>query len=227
MTQNPPARSLGVSRNFSMRNFTNGALIETSDARRAEVEAFVARIYRAHYGAELKTFLPHMLAFHNDAGALQAAVGLRCGNEGPLFVEQYLEVPADIAIAEVLGNTVAREQIVEVGNFGALTAGDSRELILNLTFCLHSAGFRWVLFTATRQLRNVFDRLHLGTVELADATASRLVEDRNHWGHYYATQPKLMFGDIAAGHAWLLRSQHAPKSPLLQPPLPCLATGAL
>ena len=209
------------------QGFANGALIGIDDARRADTEAFIAQVYRARYGAELTRFLPHLLAFRNAAGGLQAAVGLRSGNEGALFVEQYLDVPAEAAIARVIGGPVMRDQLVEVGNFGAQTAGDARELILHLTCWLHAAGFRWVLFAATRQLRNAFDRLHLATVELADANASRLTDDDNHWGRYYDTQPKLMFGDIAAGHAYLQRMNNVSKTTLSMPLLPCLAAGAL
>ena len=77
------------------------------------------------------------------------------------------------------------------------------------------------------QLRNAFDRLHLSTVELADAQASRLVGDRTHWGSYYDARPKLLFGDIAAGHAFLLRSQRVPHAAPAMPWLPGLAAGAL
>lgn len=190
--------------------FTQGALVDASDARRAETEAFIAQVYRARYGASLAAFLPHLLAFRNDAGALRAAVGLRSGDEGPLFVEQYLDVPAEAAIAAHLGRPVSRGALVEAGNFGAVGAGDARALIVHMTHWLHLAGFRWVLFAATRQLRNTFDRLHLATVELAPALASRLQGDASDWGRYYDTQPILMFGDIGAGHAYLVRSGALP-----------------
>lgn len=227
MTPNIPASSARTARSLEQRDFANSALIGIDDPRRAETEAFIAQVYRARYGAELTRFLPHLLAFHNDLAGLQAAVGLRCGNAGPLFVEQYLDLPADAAIAQVIGAPVMRNQLVEVGNFGALTAGDARELILHLTCWLHSAGFRWVLFAATRQLRNAFDRLHLATVELADASAARLTDDHNQWGRYYDAQPKLMFGDIAAGHAYLLRAKRVSDSRPTMPLLPCLAAGVL
>ena len=222
-----PLPSASAPHRLDTRGFAKGALVDPDHARRAETEAFIAQVYRARYGAELTQFLPHLLAFDDAAGRLQAAVGLRCGYEGPLFVEQYLDAPAEAAIAEAIGRPVSRDQLVEVGNFGALSAGDARELILHLTHWLHAAGFRWVLYAATRQLRNAFDRLHLSTVELADAQASRLVGDRTHWGSYYDARPKLLFGDIAAGHAFLLRSQRVPHTAPALPWLPGLAAGAL
>lgn len=210
----------------TLRDDSDGCLIEPDDPRRAETEAFIAHVYRARYGAELHQFLPHLLAFRNAAGGLHAAVGLRCGSEGPLFVERYLDTSAERAIATIVGGDVPRTRLVEVGNFAALSAGDSRAVILALTHRLHAAGFRWVLFAATRQLRNAFDRLHLGTVELADATAARAADDGNDWGRYYQSQPKLMFGDIAAGHAYLAGMPHTARSDADERlPMPCLAGG--
>ncbi|TXH76060.1 MAG: thermostable hemolysin [Lysobacteraceae bacterium] len=208
------------------RDFAEARLIGPGDPHRAETEAFIAHVYRARYGAELRHFLPQLLAFRNAGGGLQAAVGLRCGGEGRLFVEQYLDTPAERAIATAVGHDVSRDTLVEVGNFGALSAGDSRALILELTHRLHAVGLRWVLFAATRQLRNAFDRLHLATVELADARVSRLSGDDNDWGRYYDTQPKLMFGDIAAGQAYLLRTGRTAQSDARPPLTHCRAVGS-
>lgn len=196
------------------------ATIAVGDPRRAAAETFVAQVYRARYGARLTVFMPQLLAWRDDAGALRAVVGLRHGGDASLFVEQYLDVPAEAAVAAALGRPVAREALVEVGNFAACSAGDARAVIVHLTERLHAAGVRWVLFAATRQLRNAFDRLHLATVELADADPARLGEGSADWGTYYDAQPKLMFGDVAAGHAYLRRSgrlrQEAPV-PSFQP----------
>ena len=178
--------------------------------QRDEVEAYIARIYRERHAARLAAFLPHLLAWRDVTGRLQAAAGLRAGGEGPLFVEQYLDMPAEAAVAAVAGVPVTRGRIVEVGNFAAAGAGEARALILRLTVRLHAAGFRWVLFAATRQLRNAFDRMHLATVELAEADPQRLAPTATDWGRYYETHPRLMCGDIAAGHAWLERTGQVP-----------------
>lgn len=219
MTRTPP--STAFSRYRPRPAFAEAALIGVGDPRRAATEAFIAQVYRARYGAELAAFLPHLLAWRDGAGALRAAVGLRGGGEGPLFVEQYLDVPAETAIAAATGAPVLRERLVEVGNFGALSAGDARALILHLTRWLHAAGHRWVLFAATRQLRNAFDRLHLATVELADADAARLRGDGTDWGRYYDAQPKLMFGDVAAGHAYLQGLEDGASSVPTWPAMSC------
>lgn len=188
----------------------DGVRLDAAHPRRAEVESFIADVYRARFGAALDAFLPHLLAFEDEAGAVRAAVGLQCGREGPLFVEQYLDVPAEVAIAQATGRPVARSEIVEVGNFAALRPGDARGVILGMARRLHAAGFRWVLFTATGQLRNAFARLHLHPVYLAEARAERLQRDATQWGRYYETHPHVMFGDLVAGAAaWAPAPQRA------------------
>jgi len=196
---------------FRGDRFADGQTVEAGDPDRVDIERFIAQVYRARHGAELTAFLPHLLTWRNAAGGVQAAVGMRCGSEGRLFVEQYLDVPAEVAIATATGRNVARDRLVEVGNFGAQSAGDTRELILHLTHALHAAGFRWVVFTATRQLRNAFERMHMFPIALAEARASRLdAADGNDWGRYYDCRPTLVCGEIATGHAWLRRHVDAP-----------------
>jgi hypothetical protein len=146
-------------------------------------------------------------------------VGTRRAQDGPLFVEQYLDASAEATLAASRGIVARRDQMVEVGNFAAVSPGDSREMIVQLTGILHAAGARWVLFAATRQLRNAFDRLHLGTVELAPARRERLRDDQTEWGRYYDSNPCVLFGDIAAGHAFLQRNayERAEASPSSRP----------
>jgi hypothetical protein len=204
--------------------FHAATMIEAGHPDRAEVEAFIAQVYAERYGACLQSFLPRLLAFRDRAGRLQAAVGLRRGQEGALFVEQYLDLPAEAAIHGRLGRPVLRSELVEVGSFASRSPGDAREVIVLITDLLHQAGVRWVLFAATRQLRNAFDRLRLATVVLADARSDRLQGDPAQWGSYYEAQPQVLFGDLASGHAFLHRAPAAP-APVALPRNACLAVA--
>lgn len=170
---------------------------------RDEAEAFVAAVYREHHGAELREFMPWLLAFRDQHGSLAAVVGLRLAATATLFVEQYLDLPAETAVGRSLSMTVDREAMVEVGGLAARRPGDARRLILCMTRGLDAAGLRWVLFAATLQLRNAFDRLGLRPVTLAPASKERLLPAATDWGHYYDSQPVLVCGDIAAGAAFL------------------------
>src|SRR3546814_8278397 len=80
--------------------------------------------------------------------------------------------------------------MVEIGSLAARDAGVARAIIVYVTRWLHSAGIRWVLFAATRQLRNAFARLRLAPVALAVADPARLDGDAARWGRYYQSQPR-------------------------------------
>lgn len=206
--------------------FPADSLVGVQHAERPEVEAFIARVYQQRYGATVRSFAPGLLAFRDRTGALHAAVGLRGGADGPLFVEQYLDAPAELAIARRVGSPVRRSDVVEVGNFASRSAGDARDLIVHLTTCLHRSGVRWVVFSATRQLRNTFDRLRLNTVTLVDAHGERL-QDASDWGRYYETQPQVLFGDVAAGYAFLNGpGDSAAKDAAASGTWPCLAVAS-
>lgn len=174
---------------------------------RGEVEQFIAHVYRDRYGATLHAFMPHLLAFRDAQGQLVAAVGMRGGSEGPLFVEQYLDAPVQALLGQREIAKVSRDRIAEIGNFAATTPGVARELIVRLTDMLHASGVRWVLFAATQQLRNTLDRLHLETVELGEARPERLSGDASRWGSYYEARPKVVCGNVAAGRAFLHHAQ--------------------
>lgn len=195
------------SRLYARPAFASASLIEVGHPQRQEVERFIAAVYLRRYGAQLRSFLPQFLVYRDADGALMAAVGMRIGSAGALFVEQYLDEPAEWALAARMAAPVSRAGLAEVGNFAAISSGSARALIPQMTHALHDAGVRWVLFAATRGLRNTFDRLQLGTVALAPAVQSRLRDDDTDWGSYYATHPQVVCVDVAAGHAFLLERQ--------------------
>jgi hypothetical protein len=182
-------------------------VVGPQDPCRSEVEQFIAHVYHERYGATLHAFLPQLLAFRDAQGLLVAAVGMRVGSEGPLFVEQYLDEPVQAILSHREIATVGRDRIAEIGNFAATAPGVARELTVHLTDMLHVARVRWVLFAATQQLRNTLDRLHLVTVELGEASPERLIGDASQWGSYYQARPKVVCGNVAAGRAFLYQSR--------------------
>lgn len=178
------------------RAFRHADCIDRAHPQRAEVEAFIQRIYAARFDARPPALMPHLLAFRDSDGTLIAAVGLRCAIEGPLFVERYLGAPVERVLAERLGHMPPRAEVVEIGNFAAATPGAARALILALIPLLRGAGLRWTLFAATRQLRNAFARLGLDPRFLCRAQAEALGSEGEAWGRYYETDPEVLFGDL-------------------------------
>lgn len=177
------------------------AMQEPCTKRRKQLENFIGSRFAEQYGARVRHFMPCLLGLYDGAQQLQAALGVRCGQQGALFLEHYLDVPVEQCIAELAGGAQpARGRIAEVGNLAAIGAGHARLLIVALTDLLASAGFRWVAFTGTPLLLNSFQRLGLNLLHLGAADGRRLGDELADWGSYYATQPQVMVGDVLAAH---------------------------
>lgn len=173
---------------------------------REEVQAFIASVFHCRYGAQLRHYMPQLLAYRDGHDRLLAAVGLRHADAQPLFLEQYLDAPVQQVLASRLGLRAERGQIVEIGQFAALDAGAARGLIVQLTGLLHAAGIDWVLFVATAQLRNAFARLRLAPMQVCAAQAQRLGAHARDWGSYYQTRPQVMCGNVVEAMARLRAS---------------------
>ncbi len=166
-----------------------------------EATAMVSKTFEKAYGAKLKHFMPHFLRVCDKDDNLKALIGYRDAEKEKLFLEVYLDEPIEAAISRYLGYPVERSSIVEMGNLAEVEAGDTRMGIIAATAFLHTAGYRWVVFTGITRLRNAFRRLGIDTKELMVADDSRLSEEqRADWGSYYDGNPVVCFGDIKQGH---------------------------
>lgn len=171
-------------------------LLSPRDEGRTGVKQFIRDRYNSAYGAEVTHFLPWMLTMQ-CLGNLSGSAGLQPAGNAPLFLEQYLEVPIEEALAAKLGEPVVRQSMVEVGNLVAARKGASHLLFLMFTAVLHAAGYQWIVFTATHALRNNLEKLGFPLVELKQVDSGTLPEQvRAEWGSYYATQPVVMAGNL-------------------------------
>lgn len=175
-------------------------LSDIDSPRRPALEAFIQARFAEQHGASVRHFMPCLLGLEDSAGTLLAAVGLRSGASGPLFLERYLTQPVETA----LSGQPARAQLVEVGNLAANSPGAARLLIVALTDLLVALGFRWVTFTGTTTLLNSFQRLGLSPLPLGLADPQCMGEELADWGSYYDCAPQVMAGDIYSGHQRLL-----------------------
>jgi hypothetical protein len=163
-----------------------------------EVERHVAACYGSTYGARLTHFLPWFLTLEY-LGALTGVVGMQVADENALFLERYLECPVELALSERLGQCVARGAVVEIGNLVAAKRGASQLLFLLFTTILHLAGYQWIVFTATRALRNNLEKLGFPLLELQPVEPARLDPALlKQWGSYYHAEPVVMVGSLAA-----------------------------
>ena len=147
-------------------------VVSESDVR-SVAESCIQSRFRAAYGTEINEFHVALLTMH-CAGALSAVVGISKATQQSLFLEQYTDLPVEQELARILRCEVDRESIVEIGNLVANTNGNSLALFIVLASALSRAGFEYMVFTATEQLRSKFSRLGFETIYLSEANPTRL-----------------------------------------------------
>jgi len=179
-------------------------VIHISDPHRKErrrVEAFVEATYAKAYGSVIEAHYPTLMSVQDEAGVIFAAVGFRTAAEGPLFLEQYLDVPVEAAVAAASVWHCRRETIVEIGHLASNGRGATVILFRALARYLQNLGCEVATATATRDLRQLFAKAGFATVELAPADAACLPDAGAKWGSYYQREPRVLAGAISAARA--------------------------
>ncbi len=159
---------------------------------RREAEALIQKVFLQQHQAEIHYFLPELLSLR-CAGSLTAALGMQSASHGALFLEQYLPEPIEQVLSAQTGQSVRREQILEIGNLVSVRPGSSLLLMVALSELIAASRFRWVTFTATSEVQSLLTKLHYQPLLLAAASADKL-QQPDSWGAYYQKQPKVMAG---------------------------------
>lgn len=172
---------------------------------RPDLERFICNSYRLAYGAQVKQFMPLLVSLRNAKGDLLAVCGFRHAGTEKLFLETYLDEPIEDILTLKSGGRVAREDIVEVGNFAAFRPGMSRHMIAVLAAYIHEIGTKWIVFTATPGIRNAWAKLGIGLIPVCRANKERLDPAcRDEWGNYYDGSPYVMAGNVPENYSILL-----------------------
>jgi len=162
---------------------------------------FVSKTFKDAYGADVQRFMPNMMRVRDKQMQYKSVMGYREASKEQLYLEYYLDEPIEQSISRYLGYPVERSKIVEVGNLADASPGDARMAIIGATSYFYKAGFRWVVFTGVRRLRNAFLKLGLSPKELMEADERRLpASDVEQWGSYYSGDPVVCFGSLEDGH---------------------------
>ena len=164
---------------------------------RAELERLIAERFRKAHGANVSHFCAHLLGLRDANGLWRAAAGYTPAVFGTLFLEQYLDAPVEEVLSRAVQQSVPRGRIVEVGNLAAVPPGFARSFVPALGRHLIERDYHWVVFTATRQVRNLLRRLCFRSYALAPAVRLRLPDSGAAWGSYYANDPTVMAGRLA------------------------------
>ncbi|MDD2923874.1 thermostable hemolysin [Rhodoferax sp.] len=162
---------------------------------RLVAEKFIHDIFASRYGANIPSFAPNLMVLERNQTII-AATGWRSAQTSKLYLEHYLDLPIEQAMAQLAHQHVKRERIVEVGHLASQKAGGSVHIIRALADHLSAQGFEWVVFTATQELIGIFAKLGLPLLALTAANPARLRDEARHWGSYYDTQPIVVAGKI-------------------------------
>jgi len=171
------------------------ALVGQASPERSAVEIGIMQKFERTYGAHLTHFLPDLLRL-SVSDNLGAVVGIRAADGNSLFLEQYLDQPVEQAVASAFMTPVDRNQIVEIGNLAANLPGLACSLFAILAEVLSQAGYRWVACTATPQVESMLAKMNFPARTICSADPSRLEADSADWGDYYASQPRVIAGDV-------------------------------
>jgi hypothetical protein len=142
-----------------------------------------------------------------------AGLGYRRASDGGLFLESYLDEPVEVEVGKALGRSIARSDVVEIGNFAA----DNAFVMLELWGAAANdlAGSSEIaVATLTAPLRRIFNRIGLPFVSVRPARPERLGQGAREWGSYYQQDPQVCAGVIADGQAAIARwhGRRAPRA---------------
>ncbi|SHO57009.1 thermostable hemolysin [Vibrio quintilis] len=176
-------------------------VIEPHHALRQRAEQYVVDRYASAFDAQIEAFMPVFLALVQQ-DEIQSVCGYRAAAEDTLFLEQYLDYPAEQLISEHFSQPVSRESLIEFGQLAAFSKGFSPLHFYLITRHLAALNYQWCICTVTDPLFALMKRMGLNPVVIAQADPAR-VENAHLWGRYYQTQPRIVAGNIRQGLQYL------------------------
>jgi hypothetical protein len=181
--------------------------VRAGDAGRAELESYVHARFALKHGAQVRTFMPTLVAFRNRHGELRGVTGIRGAEESRLYLEQYLDQPIEARLAAALRaqspewsafhgsvRAIRRDEIVEVGNLAGASCRAAVRMVAQLPVFLMQRRYAWIVFTATSALRQILEGFGAPLVELGQADPQSVLGAGDAWGRYYETDPRVFAG---------------------------------
>lgn len=183
-------------------------VVSRGHALRAQIERFIADVYRDHYSASVASFPPDLVAMFSDEGECICAAGLRFAESG-FFSECYLDVPIEQALSEAICKSVRRSSVFEVTGLASRAPRAAMSFLRRIVAYGELAGFDWAFFTATDRLRELLGLIGLPPLALAPADPKRL-QNSEIWGSYYAAAPVVCAINRGAASNFLSRQTRRP-----------------
>jgi len=195
-------------------------LLPRSHSLRPNAEYLARAVYRNYYGAIISNFPSQLVGVIGVDNTVLCVAGLRTAASN-FFSEQYLSLPIETALSAAVREPVMRDQIMEVTTLAGAHPGYANTLVNFILAHAAEQGFRWGLFTATRQLRAMFRRRGLMLIELAVARSECLV-DSESWGSYYDSDPIVCAMAVQTDHSFVATINNHENHPILKYPTKAL-----
>jgi Thermostable hemolysin len=183
------------------------ALLPASEPSGQVAKRFIEARYLDMFGSNAPVRYPHLLVLSDNQGNTAAALGIRRASEGPLFLEQYLDVPAEQAIEQATGDAPSRAGIVELGSFAADSSRTATYLITAMAAYMQHQSFSHALVTSTGRLRRLFALFGFDLRSLGDARKDALPDGGKAWGLYYDDAPLVLAGSVPECFETVLRER--------------------
>ncbi|MBA6232140.1 MULTISPECIES: thermostable hemolysin [unclassified Colwellia] len=156
--------------------------------QRNEIEQFIKQGFFKSYQAKVSVTMPHLLALCN--GTYKAALGIRSGRDD-LFIEQYLLGPVEQQPVFVQNN-IHRKDIVEIGHLFSNNQRFTLPLFMITAVSLFYMNYKYMVFSGTEKVVNIMAKSGVHCTHLCDAHENKIQTSTDHWGSYYATNPKVI-----------------------------------
>ena len=148
---------------------------------------FTNNQFERRFSSRLELFHPLILSYWSN-NEIQAVVGFRAARDFPLFLEQYLDEPAEVVL------DIDRQLIVEIGGFAALNRVAALPLMRQAAGSLQQLGFTTAVCTANRPIRSCLTKLGIEFIDIGIANPELVAESSASWGSYYKSAPKVIAG---------------------------------
>ncbi len=167
--------------------------VNQQDPARKEVEHFIAAVFAKSYGANISQFMPELVALRDQNGVLMAAFGLRNAAQENLFLEQYFNDPVESLLEKKLGLSLARTDIICIGNLAVANPRNAGVLIAHVIQHSLAIGIKWAVATAHHSLQNGLIKGGRDVYPLCSAHQTALpVHEQAVWGSYYQHTPQVV-----------------------------------
>ncbi|MDE1513927.1 MAG: thermostable hemolysin [Vibrio sp.] len=177
-------------------------LITANHARWHEATHLVHERYQRAFDAHLTSYMPAYLALL-EQNEMKSVCGFRIAQQEPLFLEQYLDQPADQILSQRFACAIPRSKLIEFGHLASFGRGLSVYHFQLIAQQLVAMGFEWCIFTATDPLHALMRRFGLQPSLIAQASPERIPNASQVWGTYYQYRPRILAGNLLQGCARL------------------------